>query len=185
MLEDVYLETNEKMEKTISNLKDELGGIRAGRANPHILDRIRVDYYGTPTPLNQVGNIMVPEPRLLVIAPWDPSMIPAIEKALQTSDIGIMPGNDGKVIRLSFPELTEERRHDLVKMIHKLGEEAKVAIRNERRSANDELKKEQKHNDLTEDDLKDGEAEVQRMTDEHTKSIDTLVAEKEKEIMEV
>lgn len=185
MLDEVYQETNEKMEKTISTLKEELGGVRAGRANPHILDRIRVDYYGTPTPLNQVGNIMVPEPRLLVIAPWDPSLIPAIEKVLQVSDIGIMPSNDGKVIRLSFPELTEERRHDLVKLIHKMGEEAKVAIRNERRQANDELKKEQKHNDLTEDDLRDGEAEVQRMTDEHTKTIDTLVTEKEKEIMEV
>lgn len=185
MLDDVYLETTEKMEKTIETLKEELGGVRAGRANPHILDRIRVDYYGTPTPLNQIGNIMVPEPRLLVIAPWDPSMISAIEKVLLTSDIGIMPSNDGKVIRLSFPELTEERRRDLVKLIHKMGEEAKVAIRNERRQAIDELKKEQKGNDLTEDDLKDGEAEIQKMTDEHTKSIEKLIADKEKEIMEV
>jgi ribosome recycling factor len=185
MLDEVYLETNEKMEKTIETLKEELGGVRAGRANPHILDRIRVDYYGTPTPINQIGNIMVPEPRLLVIAPWDPSMIPAIEKALQVSDIGIMPSNDGKVIRLTFPELTEERRKELVKLIHKMGEETKIAIRNERRQANDELKKEQKNNDLTEDDLRDGEQEVQKMTDEHTKTIDTLITDKEKEIMEV
>lgn len=185
MLDDIYLDTSEKMEKTINALKDDLASVRAGRANPHILDRVRVDYYGTPTPLNQVGNIMVPEARLLVIAPWDPSLIPAIEKALQVSDIGIMPSNDGKVIRLVFPELTEERRRDLVKMVRKMGEESKIAIRNLRRQANEMLKKEQKNSTITEDDLKDGEDEVQRMTDERIKLIDKLVEEKEKEIMEV
>jgi ribosome recycling factor len=185
MLDDIYLDTSEKMEKTINALKDDLASVRAGRANPHILDRVRVDYYGTPTPLNQVGNIMVPEARLLVIAPWDPSLIPAIEKALQVSDIGIMPSNDGKVIRLVFPELTEERRRDLVKMVRKMGEESKIAIRNLRRQANEMLKKEQKNSTITEDDLKDGEEEVQRMTDERIKLIDKLVEEKEKEIMEV
>jgi ribosome recycling factor len=185
MLDDIYLDTSEKMEKTINALKDDLASVRAGRANPHILDRVRVDYYGTPTPLNQVGNIMVPEARLLVIAPWDPSLIPAIEKALQVSDIGIMPSNDGKVIRLVFPELTEERRRNLVKMVRKMGEESKIAIRNLRRQANEMLKKEQKNSTITEDDLKDGEEEVQRMTDERIKLIDKLVEEKEKEIMEV
>ncbi|NLJ67215.1 MAG: ribosome recycling factor, partial [Clostridiales bacterium] len=141
VLEGLYKQTRETMDKTVSNLSRELGSLRAGRANPQLLDRIVVDYYGVPTPLNQVGNISVPEPRLLVIAPWEAKMIPAIEKEIMKSDLGITPNNDGKVIRLAFPELTEERRKELVKIAHRMGEEAKVAIRMVRRNSNDQITK--------------------------------------------
>lgn len=175
----------EKMGKTISVLKQDLGGLRAGRANAQVLDRITADYYGTPTPINQMGNISAPEPRLLVIAPYDPSALKEIEKAIQKSELGINPSNDGKVIRLVFPELTEERRRDLVKVVKKKGEEAKVAIRAIRRDANETIKKEKKNGDITEDDQKKMEEEAQKATDSFIKDIDKIIADKEKEIMEV
>ena len=175
----------EKMGKTISVLKQELSGLRAGRANAQVLDRITADYYGTPTPINQMGNISAPEPRLLVIAPYDPSALKEIEKALQKSDLGINPSNDGKVIRLVFPELTEERRRDLVKVVKKKGEEAKVAIRSIRRDANETIKKQKKNGEITEDDQKIMEEDAQKATDASIKDIDKIIADKEKEIMEV
>ncbi len=175
----------EKMGKTISVLKQELSGLRAGRANAQVLDRITADYYGTPTPINQMGNISAPEPRLLVIAPYDPGALKEIEKALQKSDLGINPSNDGKVIRLVFPELTEERRRDLVKVVKKKGEEAKVAIRSIRRDANETIKKQKKNGDITEDDQKIMEEDAQKATDASIKDIDKIIADKEKEIMEV
>ena len=175
----------EKMGKTISVLKQELSGLRAGRANAQVLERMTADYYGTPTPINQMGNISAPEPRLLVIAPYDPSALKEIEKALQKSDLGINPSNDGKVIRLVFPELTEERRRDLVKVVKKKGEEAKVAIRSIRRDANETIKKQKKNGDITEDDQKIMEEDAQKATDASIKDIDKIIADKEKEIMEV
>jgi ribosome recycling factor len=181
----VYNEAKSKMGKTLQVLKSDLAGIRAGRANAQLLDRICVDYYGVPTPINQLGNINTPEPRLLVISLWEPKMIPAVEKEIMKSDLGITPSNDGKVIRLVFPELTEERRKELVKLINKMGEEAKIAIRVVRREANDSLKKMKKKSELTEDDLKVAENKIQELTDEHVKSVDKIVKEKEKEIMEV
>lgn len=174
-----------KMEKTISVFKKDLTHIRAGRANPQLLDGIMVDYYGTPTPLNQIGNISAPEPRMLVIALWDTKLIPNVEKAIQKSELGINPANDGKVIRLVVPELTEERRRDLAKSIHKKGEDAKVAIRSIRRDANEAFKKAKKASEITEDDFNILEDEVQKCTNEHTKTIDEMVKEKEKEILEV
>lgn len=175
----------EKMGKTMASLEREYQGIRAGRANPHILDKIKVDYYGTPTPLQQVGNINVPEARMLVIQPWDSSLIKAIEKAILNSDIGINPSNDGKVIRLVFPELTEERRKELVKDVKKKGEQAKVAIRNIRRDANDYLKKQNKANEISEDDLKDNEEKVQKMTDKYIKEVEKAIEAKSKEILTI
>ncbi len=174
----------EKMTKTHKNLLEEFGTVRAGRANPNVLNKIRVDYYGTPTPLQQVGNITVPEPRILQIQPWEASMVKAIEKAILTSDLGIHPTNDGKIIRLVFPELTEERRKELVKDIKKKGEAAKVAVRNIRRDANDYLKKLGK-TDVSEDEIKDLEDSVQKMTDKFIKEIDKSVDEKSKEILTV
>lgn len=174
----------DKMNKTIAVLKRELGGLRAGRANPQLLERITVDYYGSATPINQIGNISSPEPRLLVINLWDAKMIPAVEKAIQKSDLGINPTNDGKLIRLVFPELTEERRRDLVKTIKKKAEEAKVAIRSIRREANETLKKLKKESEITEDDQKLLEEEAQDITDASIKDIDRIASEKEKEIME-
>ncbi len=175
----------EKMNKTISVMKQEYNSLRAGRANPQALDRIMVDYYGTPTPINQVGNISVPEPRMLIIALWDSKMIPAVEKAIQKSDLGINPANDGKVIRLIFPELTQERRKELAKVIRKKAEESKVAVRSIRRDAMEDIKKEKKDNLLTEDDQKKLEEKVQKLTDEKVKEIDTIAQAKEKEIMSV
>lgn len=175
----------EKMQKSINNLEQEYNSIRAGRANPHVLDRIKVDYYGTPTPIQQVGNVSVPEPRSIVIQPWENSLLKTIEKAIQQSDLGIHPTNDGKVIRLVFPELTEEHRKDLVKDVKKKGEAAKVAIRNIRRDANDSLKKAQKKGEITEDDQKDQLAKVQKATDKYVKLVDEKVEEKSKEILTV
>lgn len=174
-----------KMDKTIENLKKELGSIRAGRANSRLLDTIMVDYYGTMTPVSQVGNISIPEPRLLVIALWDPSMLSAVEKAIQKSDLGINPANDGKVIRLAFPEITGEKRQELVKLAKKRGEDAKVAIRTERREANEQIKKDKKSNNLTEDDYDIIEKEIQTLTDKKIKSVDEIVTAKEKEITEI
>ena len=168
----------EKMNKTISVMKQEYNSLRAGRANPQALDRIMVDYYGSPTPINQIGNISVPEPRMLIIALWDSKMIPAVEKAIQKSDLGINPANDGKVIRLIFPELTQERRKELAKVIRKKAEESKVAVRSIRRDAMEDIKKEKKDNLLTEDDQKKLEEKVQKLTDEKVKEIDTIAQAK-------
>ncbi|MGN1205145.1 MAG: ribosome recycling factor [Lachnospiraceae bacterium] len=175
---------DEKMTKAYEFLQSDYAGIRAGRANPRILDKLRVDYYGTPTPIQQVGNITVPEPRMIQIAPWEKSLIKAIEKAIMTSDIGITPSNDGNVIRLVFPELTEERRKDLVKEVKKKAEEAKVAIRNIRRDGNDAFKKLAKE-DVSEDEIKSLEEDLQKLTDKYIKNVDALMEEKSKEIMTV
>lgn len=184
MLE-VHKNFEEKMKKSIGVLKEELQSIRAGRANPALLDRITVEYYGTPTPLKQMAGVSAPEPRLLVIQPYDANSISDIERAIIQSDLGINPSNDGKIIRLAIPMLTEERRKELQKIVKKTGEEIKVAIRNERREANDKLKKMNKNNELTEDDLKRAEDEVQKMTDKYIKQVDELISRKEEEILEV
>jgi ribosome recycling factor len=176
---------DEKMQKTIHALDTELASIRAGRANPNLLNRIMVEYYGTPTPMQQVGNISVPEPRIIQINPWEKSLLKAIEKAILASDLGITPTNDGTSIRLVFPELTEERRKELVKDIKKKGEAAKVAVRNVRRDANDTLKKMEKSTDITEDERKEGEEKIQKMTDKYVAKIDKSVENKSKEIMTV
>ena len=175
----------DKMQKSYNNLITEFGTIRAGRANPRVLDQIRVDYYGTPTPLQQVANISVPEARMILIQPWEPKMVKQIEKAIMTSDLGINPTNDGKCIRLVFPELTEERRKSLAKDVKKKGENAKVAMRNIRRDANDMLKKLGKTSEVSEDEIKDLENEVQKLTDKHIAQVDKAVEEKTKEIMTV
>ncbi len=174
----------EKMQKTYDYLAGDLGAIRAGRANPHVLDKIRVDYYGTPTPIQQVGNITVPEPRVIQIAPWEKTLIKEIEKAIMMSDVGITPSNDGTLIRLVFPELTEERRKELVKDVKKRGEESKVAIRNTRRDGNDAFKKLGK-TEVSEDEIKELEDGLQKLTDKYIKELDKLVEEKSKEILTV
>lgn len=175
----------EKMEKTLNVLKDELNHIRAGRANPMILDRVKVNYYGSETPIKQLASISVPEPRILQIQPYDTSILKDIEKAIQIADLGINPSNDGKLIRMVIPMLTEERRKDLQKNIKKFGEDSKIAIRNERRDAIEHLKKMEKAKDITEDELTSGEKEVQKMVDECITKIDQLVVKKSEEIMEV
>ena len=182
---DIIENAQEKMNKTIAVLKRDLGSLRAGRANPQLLDRIMVDYYGTPTPINQMGTISSPEPRMLVISLWDLSMLPAVEKAIQKSDIGINPSNDGKLIRLIFPELTEERRKELVKSVRKKAEESKVAIRAIRRDANEAIKKDCKDSVITEDDQKRLEDKAQKATDAAIKDIDRICSAKEKELLEV
>ena len=175
----------DRMKKSVEALEKELDTIRAGRANPRVLDRIMVDYYGTPTPVNQVGNVTVPEARLLQIAPYDASILKDVEKALMASELGITPTNDGKVIRLGFPELTEERRKVLAKDVKKKGEDSKVAMRNIRRDAMDAFKKQQKSNELTEDDLKNLEVEIQKLTDKYIGELDKRVETKNKEILTV
>ena len=175
---------DEKMQKTMNNLGEEFGSIRAGRANPHVLDKLRVDYYGTPTPIQQVANVSVPEPRMIQIQPWEASMVKEIEKAIMTSDLGINPTNDGRMIRLLFPELTEERRKDLAKEVKKKGENAKVAIRNILRDANDSFKKLAKE-DVSEDEIKTLEESAQKMTDKYIAEVDKAVEVKTKEIMTV
>ena len=175
----------DKMQKSYENMTSEFMAIRAGRANPHVLDKVTVDYYGVPTPIQQVGNVSVPEARTILIQPWEPNLLGEIEKAIMMSDIGITPNNDGSAIRLNFPELTEERRKDLAKDIKKRGETTKVAVRNIRRDANDELKKMNKANELNDDQLKDQESEVQKLTDGYIKKIDDAVEAKSKEIMTV
>ena len=185
MLQDILDTAKDKMRKSCEVYERDMMGLRAGRANPKLLDRIMVDYYGTPTPIPQIGNISSPEPRLLVIAPWEAKMIPQIEKAIQKSDLGINPSNDGKIIRLVFPELNEERRRDLTKIASRGAEETKVAIRNIRRDAVDQIKKLKKNSEITEDDQKDAEEEIQKLTDKAIKDVDAIYAKKEKEIMEV
>ena len=176
---------NEKMEKTISVLTEELGTLRAGRANPAILNKVMVEYYGVPTPLSQIANISIPEARLIVVQPWDASMLKEIEKEIIKAEIGIMPNNDGKVIRLAFPELNEERRKELVKTVKKMGEESKVSIRSIRRDAMDSVKEQKKNNELTEDEVKSSEEEIQKITDKFVEEIDKIVAAKEKEVMQI
>lgn len=174
----------ERMLKSIEFMKDELNTVRAGRANPHVLDRITVSYYGSDTPLNQVANIQVPEPRLLTVTPWDPTLLKEIEKSIQMSDLGINPSNDGKMLRLSFPIPTEERRRDLVKQIQKIGEETKIAIRNIRRECIDELKGYQKKKEISDDILRDSEVDVQKLTDKFVAKVDEAIKDKEKDLME-
>ena len=180
-----FNDLEERMEKTLGVLEENLSEIRAGRANPAILNKVTVDYYGVPTPINQVAGISVPEARLIVIQPWDASVLKEIEKAILASDIGLNPNNDGKVIRLSFPELTEERRKELVKDVKKIGEDSKVSIRSIRRDGIDESKSMQKEGLITEDDLKRAEEQIQKLTDKKIEEIDSIVSKKEKEIMSV
>lgn len=175
----------ERMDKSLDSLLNEFSSIRAGRANPHVLDKIRVDYYGQPTPLQQVANISVPEPRTLMIQPWEASLIKEIEKAIMCSDLGITPNNDGKSVRLNFPELTEDRRKEMAKDVKKKGENSKVAIRNIRRDANDAFKKQNKASEISDDELKDLEDKVQKLTDKFIDKIDKAVDDKTKEIMTV
>ena len=185
LVQDVINACKDKMEKTREFYKKDLATLRAGRANPQILDRVIVDYYGTPTPLKQMGNIMSPEPRLLTISLWDPMAISLVEKAIQKSDLGMNPSNDGKVIRLVVPELNEERRRELTKLVRKGAEEAKVAVRTVRRDAMEEFKKLKKDSKITEDDQRKGEDGLQKVTDGFIKDVDKLCADKEKEIMSV
>lgn len=185
MLNAVKNEAKEKMVKAISSLKYEFGSIRAGRVNPSILDRISVEYYGALTPLNQLSNISAPEPRMLIVQPWDAQAMKDIERALLKSDLGLNPSNDGKIIRLVFPQLTEERRKDLSKLVKKYGEEAKISIRNTRRFSNDEFKKAEKESTISEDDLRQGQDEIQKITDDYIEQIDMLIEEKIAEVMEV
>lgn len=184
-MKEIQNKLQQQMEKTIEALKHEFSTIRAGRANAQMLDKIRVDYYGTPTPINQVGSISVPEPRTLMINPWDKSAMKDIETAIRNSDLGLNPTNDGEVIRLNVPALTEERRKELCKQAKKASEDFKVRIRNERRDANDKLKKLEKEGEITEDDLKKAQDNVQKMTDKYTKEVDVLLEVKEKDIMAV
>lgn len=180
-----YTNIKEKMEKSINVYNEKLSEVRAGRANPAILNKVKVDYYGTPTPISQVAGISVPEARLIVIQPWDMSVLKEIEKAILASDIGITPNNDGKVIRLAFPDLNEERRKEIVKDIKKTAEEAKVSIRSIRREGLDDAKKEQKDGNITEDDLRNAETEIQKLTDKKIAKIDEILVAKEKEIMSI
>jgi len=182
---ETYIHYEEKMIKTIANLTENLNAIRAGRANPHVLDRIFIDYYGTKTPLNAVANIQVPEPRMITLIPWDPSTLRSIEKAIMASDLGINPGNDGKMIRLSFPILSTERRRDLVKSVHSYEEEAKVAIRNIRRDAIETYRAFHKKKELTDDDMADFEEEIQKITDMYIHEAEKTIAAKEKDLMDI
>ncbi len=185
MEEEVYLEAEEKMKKAVSAFQRELSTLRAGRASPALVDKIEVDYYGIPTPLNQIASISAPESRLLVIQPWDKNVISNIEKAILKSDLGLNPNNDGNVIRLSFPQLTEERRKELVKFVRKKAEEGKVAVRNIRREANDSLKSMEKKGDISEDDSRRFQDEIQKLTDKYIEEVDEVLQNKEKEILEV
>ncbi len=181
----MYSEQEDKMKKTLSVLNQEFGAIRAGRANPAVLDKVVVDYYGTPTPINQMAAVSVAEARILIIQPWDASTLKNIDKAIQTSDIGINPQNDGRTIRLVFPQLTEERRKEIAKQLRKMGEDSKIALRAIRRDAIDKFKEMKKKSEITEDDLKMAEKDMQDLTDKYCKEADAMVAKKEKEIMEV
>lgn len=181
----MYSEYSNRMDKTIDALQSQFSSVRAGRANASVLDQIRVEYYGTPTPINQIGSISSPDPRTLVIQPWDTTILKSVEKAIQASELGINPQNDGRVIRLAFPQLTEERRQELVKQIRKYGEDAKVAIRNIRRDAMESFKAQKKKSEITEDDLKDIEKDLQKLTDDYIKDIDALTVKKEKELSEI
>lgn len=180
-----YNEITAKMKKTAEILSQQFDSVRAGRANPAVLDKLRVEYYGTPTPINQIAAVATPDPRSLVIQPWDASSLKLIEKAILESDLGINPTNDGKMIRLGFPQLTEERRRDLIKQVKKYAEEAKVAIRNIRRDSMEDFKEQKKKSEITEDDLKDVEKDMQKLTDDYIKEIDNIAAKKEKELMAI
>lgn len=184
-LTDLKTRTRGGMDKAVEALRRDLSRVRTGRASVSILDDVRIDYYGTPTPLNQVGSMTVPEPRLIIIQPWEKKLIPEIERAIQKADLGINPTNDGIVIRLAFPALTEERRKEMVKQVKKMGEEGKIAIRNARRDANESLKKLLKDKAISEDDEKRGEKEIQELTDDYVAKIDKVIAEKEKELLEI
>ena len=184
MIDDVKQEAKDLMEKAIESLKRDFNRVRTGRASASILDAVRADYYGQPTALNQMASVSVPEARLIMIQPWDPKSCGEIEKAILKSDLGLTPQNDGKVVRISIPPLTEERRRVLVKVIRKMGEETKVAVRNARREANDMLKEYKNEGDISEDDMRRGQTEVQKITDDYTAKVDALLAEKEKEILE-
>lgn len=185
MKEQIFSKFEDEMEKTISSLEKSFSRVRTGRASVSLLDGIRAEYYGTPTPIAQLATLSVPESRLIVIAPWDASAISAIEKAIQKSDLGLMPSNDGKVIRLPIPQLTEDRRKELVKQVKKMEEKGKVKLRNERRSANDGLKDLKKNSKISEDEMHTSQDEVQKMTDKYIEQVDKLLADKEKEIMEI
>ena len=185
MIKEMYQEYEHKMKKTVEVVISDFGGVRAGRANASVLNRISVDYYGTPTPIQQIASVGSPDPRTLVITPWDASALKGIEKAIQESDLGINPQNDGKCIRLAFPQLTEERRKDLVKQIHKYTEAGKVAVRNIRRDALENFKKQQKASEITEDEMKIVEKDLQKLTDDSCKELDKLLDNKEKELMSV
>lgn len=185
MVKEIIANNEERLEKSIAALKREFGSLRAGRATPSLLDKIMVDYYGTPTPVNQVAKVSVPEPRMILITPWEKSLMHDIEKAIMKSDLGLSPNSDGTAIRLSIPQLTQERRQELVKTVGKKAEEAKVAIRNIRRDGNDAIKKLEKAKEITEDESKKGQESVQKLVDKYIKTVDTLREAKEKEIMEV
>ena len=184
-MEETILDAEERMQKSVGTMVDEFAAIRSGRASAALFDKIRIEYYGEPTPLNQVATVSVPEARLVVIQPWDKSVIGAIEKAIQKSELSVNPSNDGKVIRINIPPLTEDRRKEIVKMAKNTAEQARIAIRNIRRNANDQLKKAQKDGEITEDDIKRGEDEVQKLTDAFVEKVDAALAAKEKEILEV
>ena len=185
MYEDVIAESKEAMTRAVEALKREMSKVRTGRASLAVLDDIRVDYYGTPTPLNQVGTLAVPEPRLITIQPWEKNLIGEIEKAILKADLGLNPSSDGQLVRLVFPPLTEERRKEMVKQVKRMGEDAKVAVRTVRREANDTLKKLEKDKEITEDELKRGEKDVQDVTDDYVARVDQVIAEKEKDLMEI
>ena len=180
-----YAEYTDRMQKTLDVMQVNFAAVRAGRANAAVLDQIRVDYYGTPTPINQIASIASPDPRTLTIQPWDASTMKLIEKAIQASDLGINPQNDGRIIRLAFPQLTEERRKELIKQVRKYGEDSKTAIRNIRRDAMDAFKKQQKKSEITEDDLKNAEKDIQKLTDDYIADVDKMVSKKEKELSEI
>ena len=184
-MKELLTKTEERMKRRIAHLEEEYNSIRAGRANPNVLDKVKVDYYGTPTPVNQVATVSVPEARIITIQPWDASILNDIMKAIQMSDIGINPQNDGKMLRLAFPPLTEDRRKEIVKDVAKIGEDTKVQIRNVRRDAIDDLKKMKKDGEITEDDQKSGEKKIQDLTDKYIKKTDSISADKQKEIMEL
>ena len=185
MIEEIFASHEENMKKTMEALKREFASLRAGRATPSLLDKVLVDYYGTPTPVNQVAKISVPEPRMILIQPWEQSLLHELEKAIMKSDLGLNPNSDGTAIRLSIPQLTQERRTELVKSVNKKAEEAKVALRNVRRDANEKLKKMEKAKEITEDEAKKAQEDMQKLVDKYVKSVDTAKATKEKEIMEV
>ena len=185
MMKDVITKTRQGMEKSIESLKKDFTRVRTGRASVSLLDDVRIDYYGTPTPLSQVGTLAVPEPRLITITPWEKKLIPDIEKAILKSDLGLNPSSDGVLVRIIIPPLTEDRRKEMCKVLKRLGEESKIALRNIRRDGNDGLKKLEKDKEISEDDLKRGEKEIQELTDQYVKKVDETVAAKEKEVMEV
>ena len=185
MNKDDYAVYTDRMQKTLDVMQANFAAVRAGRANAAVLDQIRVDYYGTPTPINQIASIASPDPRTLTIQPWDAGTMKLIEKAIQASDLGINPQNDGRLIRLAFPQLTEERRKELIKQVRKYGEESKTAIRNSRRDAMDAFKKQQKKSEITEDDLKNAEKDIQKLTDDYIADVDKMVSKKEKELSEI